>query len=744
MSLSHSDDANRWTLSRRQIIRLAAGVVPAVWLQSQASVFGQEPESQNQGDAMLSELFQFEESQAPRLMARPGMLARADQRLKKRIGGVDAAYVGLKESWSERADALASRYAAPEPDFSFAARSDLLDLVIGLRLLEGQGDATDAQRQAMVRTSLALVDGLGRAGKKTIDLHVGQASNMMPLAVAYDWLYPHLSADQRRSMMTAMIDYSVRPTLEALYGYDPRAWWVNGMNNWTTICIGGAIAAVLAARPDDVPGTFGVQTTANGPAVVRPFAEHADDLIRRGLSNLRRPLIQLQSNNGLWGEGSGYQHDAMLPWFSLLASVEGALKPGARPAGIVKAFLDDARQGATLHLQSSLHLASPVGVDFPYSDGTWPLTKEPINLLVAGYGRDAASPLWKAVAQQASRLGGDRDRGLYLLYASQFDEAELSPSASEAPPTGIYFFSGKAELPPENKPVPNPHVVIWRQNWHDPLAAAVMFKGGDNRMDYHSHLDAGSFIYDWAGVRWAIDLGRADGYVPYLKDGNKAYRPNATVFFQPYPKRACGHNTLVINPADNDYTRRRVPPPWDWLWQINPDQALFDADAWSPVTGLQTDAAADTWRGSVELTPVYRRHGAREGCRRSFEFDCTSGRLTITDTLNFTGPNNDCWWFMHLPANVVVDATNPRDVLLSAKLADGKTARLRVKVAGEHSFVFSPIDQNLPPGQPADAWLWGYGQAIKQKRELKKLSIHCPTSTASLWLAVTIVPDVIS
>jgi hypothetical protein len=600
----------------------------------------------------------------------------------------------------------------------------LLDLIIGLRLLDGQGDVTGTDRQALVQTSLALVDGLKRGGKKTIDLHVGQASNMMPLAVAYDWLYPHLSPDQRRQIMTAMIDYSVRPTLEALYGYDPRAWWVNGMNNWTTICIGGAIAAVLAARPADVPETFEVMTTADGPAVKKTFIEHADDLLRRGLSNLRRPLVQLQSNNGLWGEGSGYQHDAMLPWFSLLASVEGSLKPDRKPAGIVASFINDAKEGAARHLQSSLHLASPIGDDFPYSDGTWPLTKEPINLLVADYGREAGSSLWQAVAQQAMARGGDSDRALYLLYGSQFEDRELA--AGSAPPTGIYFFSKKAELPPENKPVPNPHVVIWRQRWNDPLAAAVMFKGGDNRMDYHSHLDAGSFVYDWAGVRWAIDLGRADGYVPYLKDGIKAYRPNATVFFQPYPKRACGHNTLVLNSADNDYTRRQVPPPWDWLWQINPDQALFDDTAWAPVTNLKTDAADDVWQGDVDLMPVYRRHGAADGCRRTFAFDRKSGSLRITDSLNLTNPQNDCWWFMHLPVGCEVDASNPKSVLLTAKAKDGRPAQLRVSVEGDVSFNVGPIDQYLPQGQPGEEWLWNYGTAPKQKRDVQKLSIHLP------------------
>jgi hypothetical protein len=49
-----------------------------------------------------------------------------------------------------------------------------------------------------------------------------------------------------------------------------------------------------------------------------------------------------------------------------------------------------------------------------------------------------------------------------------------------------------------------------RSEWENPQALCVAFKAGDNKAN-HSHLDLGSFVFDAAGVRWAMDLG-ADNY----------------------------------------------------------------------------------------------------------------------------------------------------------------------------------------------------------------------------------------
>ena len=74
---------------------------------------------------------------------------------------------------------------------------------------------------------------MNRAGKKDAGYHVGQGAQMLPLAIAYDRLWEDFTPAQRQQITTAMIDFSIRPTLAALFKAKP--WWVTGMNNWTTI-----------------------------------------------------------------------------------------------------------------------------------------------------------------------------------------------------------------------------------------------------------------------------------------------------------------------------------------------------------------------------------------------------------------------------------------------------------------------------------------------------------------------------
>ena len=150
----------------------------------------------------------------------------------------------------------------------------------------------------------------------------------------------------------------------------------------------------------------------------------------------------------------------------------------------------------------------------------------------------------------------------------------------------------------------SPLLVVRCQNWTDPFASAVMFKGGDNGHRHHSHLDGGTCVFDSLGVRWATDVGRADGYPLWQKAGI----PEATSYYQTYPNRACGHYTLVINPSRNDYTLKKVPTTW--MAELNPDQAIGDDKislAFGPLEDIQTDGPQCT--GSVNLSDLYARHG---------------------------------------------------------------------------------------------------------------------------------------
>ena len=661
------------------------------------------------------------------------------------------------EQYPKLADDLQARFSRDR--LAFPERSMLLNVVttigvasIGSKAM-GRPDA-DGLRQMRakgVAATMELVASLRRTGKMVSFYEVGQGSVMMPLAVAYDWLYDDLDDAQRKQIMLAMIDYSIRPTLEALH--KTRPFWIEILSNWTRINVGGAIACGLAARQADTVPFDAVGS--DGKMAKRPFKEHVDSLLRSGLPNLARSFVLLQNNNGLCGEGPGYQHDGMLPLFAIAASLEGCLKDPQRAPAMILDFVAGAKKAGALHIHSGIHLASQLpGIgslsqDWPYSDGTWGITFQPINLLIADYARQSGSSLWRQAAWVAAQRGDREELGMRLLYRSLFhwtapqtDALGLADVDPKSIPTCHTFFNRRSEIE-RGEPGPNPMLVVWRQNWTDPNCSAVMFKGGDNRADRHSHLDGGTFVFDSMGVRWATDLGAA----PY-ESWHKAGVRGANSRYYSYPSRACGHNTLVINPARNDYTQMKVAKTW--LAEINPDQALDDGTsaAFGPVEGIRTDGPQCT--GSVNLTELYARHGlltrgAGADSRRTFTFNKATGELTVHDVLSFAQANNEVWWYMHVPKDVKPASQDVRRMILTTARPDGTQVSLELTlrdVVGNDigGLKYTGIDENLPGRVSAAGLLWSGGSAQLHKDNFRKISVHLTGVGRSAQMTVTLRP----
>jgi hypothetical protein len=651
----------------------------------------------------------------------------------------------MVEKFPENAAELSRRYRLDKPIIGFAERSLLLDLAVSAGLATraaamgaapGEAKAAEMRAQA-VGVAMDLVAALEKVGRKDRDYHVGQGSNTLPLATAYDFLHADLSPEQRQRIVRTLIDYCFVPTLEAMFinGPDaPKTFWVTGYNNWTTINLGGAIGFALALRPGDDPGPVAA-LKFGGETVSRTIGEHLAEFLPIALTNLRRGFLVLRNNNGLQPEGSGYHHDTVLPLYGLVASLEGAFADASKRPAPVAEFLEDARQTARVHINAGIHHAGPVGRDWEYADGTWPLTSLPINLLIAHYAREAKAPLADAAAWRALQLAASSDLGLHVLYRCL--HATMPKVDPATIPTAEYFFT-RLVRPEEKEVAINEFVVTWRQNFTDPQAAGVFFKGGDRRSDYHSHSDIGTFLYDALGVRWAVDIGNAAGYPYYFRDGIRQWE--AVTTYQAYPKKAAAHNTLVINPAINDYTKRLVPPPRDWYWQFNPDQCLFSGKVppICPVSELQTGAATSVFRGAVELAPAYQYHGIRlpqpgeeEPSRRWFEFDRGTGVLAIRDRLFFTEQTgNDVHWFLNVPPASEITRLGPDRLLLSVQRGAEKTwvhclLELVSAEGGEHDGLrFGRGDENLPPGQPADDVLWGYANAKPHRERGRKIALR--------------------
>ncbi|MCU0782281.1 MAG: hypothetical protein MUF04_14445, partial [Akkermansiaceae bacterium] len=226
-----------------------------------------------------------------RLLASPAEVRRAADALT----GGDAPHRARLDASITKAladiDMLQARYQSASPGFGFDARSILTEAAMLHRIAravrESSGTPADATlellRAELVQVAMDLAGALQRVGSTTVNLHVGQGSNIQPLAVIYDALYDDFTPEQRQTLAAALVNYGIIPAFNGLLApmsHGDRKWWAKNtsVNNWSTIIVGGGLMASLALRQADYDGSFACWPgTSNATTkVTRAFTGHFD------------------------------------------------------------------------------------------------------------------------------------------------------------------------------------------------------------------------------------------------------------------------------------------------------------------------------------------------------------------------------------------------------------------------------------------------------------------------------------
>lgn len=130
------------------------------------------------------------------------------------------------------------------------------------------------------------------------DLRTGQLSR--DLALAWDWMRSLLSDEESRRVVDGIDRRGIQPYLRAV---DAGAWWVERMNNWTTVIVGGLGMAGMA-----LDGTH-------------PQAQRLVDLSHPAMT----AYLEHYGPDGEFNENPSYANSSFLPalYFSMLRSHEG-------------------------------------------------------------------------------------------------------------------------------------------------------------------------------------------------------------------------------------------------------------------------------------------------------------------------------------------------------------------------------------------------------------------------------------
>lgn len=296
-------------------------------------------------------------------------------------------------------------------------------------------------------------------------LDVGEMT--MALAIGYDWLYDNLSAETKTIVREAIIEKGFDAAKNTKH-----AWFYNTTNNWNSVCNSGLTFGALALF-DEIP------------EISKGIIEKCMETNPKAMSGYG-PDGGYPEGFGYWGYGTSFQ-------VLLIAALESAL---GTDMGLshTRGFMESAR--------FMEYMTAPSGQSYCFSDA--PIGVE-ANMMMYWFAKKTKdlSLLWlekEYLKKSKTVFAEDRLLPSIMIFGAGIDLAEI-----KQPTENVWFNRG--ETP----------VFIYRNGWSSPNDTYLGLKGGSPSTS-HAHMDAGSFIYERLGVRWAMDLGMQE-YITLEREG---------------------------------------------------------------------------------------------------------------------------------------------------------------------------------------------------------------------------------
>ncbi len=320
------------------------------------------------------------------------------------------------------------------------------------------------------------------------------AEIVLALAIGYDWLYNVLPVHSRSIIGTAIYEKGLRMTENS-----ENAWFFSSSNNWNSVCNAAMLCGALA-------------TLERAP-------EYCKALIDKCIGSNKLALAAYEPD-GVCPEGFGYWEYGASYQVMLAAALQSALGSDA----------DISSHKGFIHSAEFMNfMVAPSGKVFNYYDSPETANWLPAKYWFANATNDAS--LIKIDEQLISSQGAQSHRllPLYMIFAAKL------PVENKATPAKNYFY-GEGSVP----------LYIYRSGWSSNADSYFAIKGG-KAASSHGHMDAGSFIYEWGGVRWAVDLGNHP-YEPLEEGGIDLWNPaQNSSRWDVFRIGAESHNTLTIN-----------------------------------------------------------------------------------------------------------------------------------------------------------------------------------------------------
>ena len=418
------------------------------------------------------------------------------------------------------------------------------------------------------------------------------AEMTMGLAIGYDWLYPHLSDMSRDAISTAIYEKGLRPSENT-----KQAWFFTATKNWNQVCNASMIYGALV--------------------IMERYPEYCKSLIDKCLKS--NPISQqCYEPDGVYPEGYGYWDYGTGFEVMLVAALQSAL---GTDAGIAsqKSFMDSA--------EFMTYMVAPSGKCYNFADSGSGANCIPSKYWFARQLNNASLVVTDEMLLANGKVPNDRLLPIYMIFGSALDFNNQS-----LPKKKVWV--GQGEVP----------IYLYRSGWTHPEDTYFAMKGGHASTN-HAHMDAGSFVYEWKGVRWSVDLGMHN-YHTLEKSGvdlwNRNQKSGRWEVFRISPH---AHGVLTFNGKDH---------------QVN-GIATMTKSSYSP----------ERKEVEFDLSPTYQ--GQAKEVKRKAVLDAND-LLTITDFIVAGDESSQLEWKISTLAEPKIIGS---DVIMLTQ--SGKTMYLKLK-----------------------------------------------------------------
>ncbi|MEL7533096.1 MAG: heparinase II/III family protein [Bacteroidota bacterium] len=439
------------------------------------------------------------------------------------------------------------------------------------------------------------------------------AEMALAVSLALDWTGDDLSQE---TVVLAKQTLKVK-ALEASFLDD--YFWIDRDNNWNQVCHGSLVAASLV--------------------VAEQYPKLAAKVIQRAVVN--SPIaLAVYGPDGGYPEGPGYW-----TYGTAYSCISFSLMQTALNTDFGLSQTPGFLESATYKMM----MATPSGRAYNYADNrTGGMDLSTHHLLT-----------WFATQTQ-NAMYFDRE-GLYKDLPAAISQGDKFSRYSSI---AFLWLCDLVERQDQLKPDVLPKSAIWQGD--NPVAVVrgddgfyFGFKGGKGSVN-HGNADAGSFILQWQGVDWSMDLGN-QSYTPLeeVMGGKLWDRDQESPRWTLLSKNNFGHSTLSVN------------------------DALHDVEGFAPIQAFR--AAEDSLYAQIDMSPVFGE--ALQSARRIFQQSGAS--LTITDQFSTNANTKSLSWQLLTRAEISVQGKN---VMLSQ---DGQ--QMLLEVLGEEVAEIKIVSLSPPP-----------------------------------------------